>query len=912
MKETIEKKLLYHISNFGFRDLTNIQKKAIPIILRKRNALIISPTGTGKTEAAILPVLFHASENKNRGKPYLIYVTPLRALNRDLLCRIRNYSEYFGLKVEVRHGDTPIKLRKSIQQDPPDILITTPETLGILITLQPYIKWFKNLEWIIVDEVHELINSKRGVHLALSLERLEKIKEGFVRIGLSATVGNPNKVKNFLFGLERDGAIIVDRTSREYIFENVFVNDGIKDVVKKIIEIIEAPFLNQEAIIIFTNTRQMAEYLAAMIKAEKPEMPVEVHHGSLSKEVREQAEKNLREGKTKIIISTSSLELGIDIGTISLVIQIESPRQAIKLLQRIGRSEHKIGGKAKGIILSNSIDDYLETEAICELIKDNKLEEPTIHYKALDVLAHHIVGLTIVYKSIGIDEILKLSRKTLFYKDIAIEEILSILEILSEIGAIRLINNQIFRGRRSYEYYFNNISMIPDNLQYSVINTLNNSKIGSIDHLFINEALESGRPFILKGSGWSIISIDEKKQIVKVEPKNLSESEVPFWLGETIPVDFLTAKEVGKLRREILNLTKLNRYSLIKQELENTKNLLEQIPDDRQIIIEKEKKGNVFVIHACFGTKVNNTLGILLSTLLSSKLGYNIEYNFDPYRLILNGGYLLTFDSIREVLSKEINLKEVLEVALKDTNLIRTRGWNVAKRFGIISRHISYDSKLSSFLLRRYYGTAFYNETLNEIFIDKFDLERTSEILKNIREKKLHVFYKEVENFSPLARLGFKYAIKNVANIYDMDETMLNTVKERLENKKHLLLCLTCGKLEKIIQTKDVNDPIYCNICKSRLVTITSIWNKNAKEIIAKRIRGKKLSKEEENEYKKLWCVSSLIQNFGKKAIFVLSGYGIGPQNASRILDKKADMGELLNEIYRAEKNFIRTRPFWD
>ncbi|MEM3873343.1 MAG: Lhr helicase, partial [Nitrososphaeria archaeon] len=150
------------------------------------------------------------------------------------------------------------------------------------------------------------------------------------------------------------------------------------------------------------------------------------------------------------------------------------------------------------------------------------------------------------------------------------------------------------------------------------------------------------------------------------------------------------------------------------------------------------------------------------------------------------------------------------------------------------------------------------------------------------------------------------------ANIYDMDETMLNTVKERLENKKHLLLCLTCGKLEKIIQTKDVDDPIYCNICKSRLVTITSIWDKNAKEIIAKRIGGKKLSKEEEKEYKKLWCISSLIQSFGKKAIFVLSGYGIGPQNASRILDKKADVKELLNEIYRAEKNFIRTRPFWD
>ncbi len=906
-------KLFCQISNLGFKELTNIQKKVIPIILRRRNTLIISPTGTGKTEAAILPILFYASENKIRGKPYVLYITPLRALNRDLLRRIRNYAEYFDLKVEVRHGDTPTKLRKLIQQDPPDILITTPETLGVLITLQPYIKWFKNLDWVIVDEVHELINSKRGVHLALSLERLEKVKENFIRVGLSATVGNPDKIKKFLFGLERDGAIIVDKSSREYSFENIFVDGEINYLAEKIIEIIEGPFLNKKSVIIFTNTRQMAEYLAAIIKAKRPELPVEVHHGSLSREVREQTEKNLKEGETKIVISTSSLELGIDIGTISLVIQIESPRQAIKLLQRVGRSEHRIGGRAKGIILSNSIDDYLETEAICELIKDGKLEEPTVHYKALDVLAHHIVGLTIVYKSIGIDEILKFSRKTLFYKDITIEEILSILEILSEIGAIRLVDNQIFRGRKSYEYYFNNISMIPDNVQYSVINALNNSKIGSIDHLFVNEALEAEKPFILKGNGWSIISIDETKQIVKVEPKSLSESEVPFWFGETIPVDFFTAQRAGRLRKEILNsITHSGTGAIIKQELENTRNLLEQIPDDRQIIIEKEKGRGIFVLHACFGTKVNNTLGILLSTLLSSKLGYNIEYNFDPYRIILNGGYILTFSDIKGVLSKEVNLKEVLEVALKDTNLIRTRGWNIAKRFGIVPRHLSYDSKLSSFLLRRYYGTAFYNETLNEIFIDKFDLEITSEILRKIRERKLQIFYREVENFSPLAKIGFKHAIKNVASVYDIDETMLNIVKERLENKKHLLLCLTCGKLEKIIQTKDIEETIYCTICRSRLVTITSIWDKKAKEIIMKKIRGKELSKEEEKQYKKLWCVSSLIQNFGKRAIFVLSGYGIGPQNASKILDKKADITELLNEIYRAEKNFIRTRPFWD
>lgn len=909
--ENIYEKFLYHVSRLGFKTLTNIQKKAIPVIINKINTLIIAPTGTGKTEAAILPILFHISENKIKGKPSVLYITPLRALNRDLLRRIRKYSEYFNLKIEVRHGDTPIGLRRKIQQNPPDILITTPETLSALLTLPTYIEWFKSVEWVIVDEVHELINSKRGVHLALSLERLEKIRKGFVRIGLSASVGAPDKVKTFLFGLGRKGAVIIDKNARRYIFENVFIDGEMKDVIENIIERIEDESI-QGSIIIFTNTRQMAEYLASIIKTRRPEILLEVHHGSLSREVREQAEKNLREGKVKVVISTSSLELGIDVGTISLVFQIESPRQVTKLLQRVGRSEHKVGGIAKGIILNNFMDDFIETEAICELVRKGIVEEPSIHYKALDVLAHHIAGLTIVYKTVNLEDIIKLAKGTIFYKDLTIEEVFSVLEILSEMSVIRVVNEQVHMGRKSYEYYFSNISMIPDNLQYIVINALNNNRIGSIDYLFINEALEEGKPFILKGTGWSLISIDEQKQIVKVEPRDLSESEIPFWLGEIIPVDYFTAQEVGKLRKNINLRKNIDKFAFLKLMLETTKNLLGHIPDNESIFIEKRKGGNIFVIHACFGTKVNNTLGILLSTFLSAKLGYKIEYSFDPYRIILNGGCLLTFENILEVLSKEINLKEILAVALRDTNILRIRGWNIAKRFGIIPRDIPYDSKSSSFLLKRYSNTAFYKEVLNEIFVDKFDLERTYNILKRIRDGDVQIFYKELEDFSPIAKIGFKYAIKEVASIYNIDETMLNIVKERLENRRHLLLCLSCGKLEKIIQTKDVDDFIHCNLCGSRLVTITSVKDRKAIEIIRKRALGKKLSKEEEKEYRKLWSISSLIQNFGKKAIFVLSGYGIGPKIAGRILDKKADMTELLNEIYRAEKNFIRTRPFWD
>ena len=280
--------------------------------------------------------------------------------------------------------------------------------------------------------------------------------------------------------------------------------------------------------------------------------------------------------------------------------------------------------------------------------------------------------------------------------------------------------------------------------------------------------------------------------------------------------------------------------------------------------------------------------------------------------VILNGGEMLTPDLIKETLIKEFNLKEILEVAVKDSNLIRTRGWHVARRFGVIPRTVAYDSRFSGLIMRRYFDTSIYNEVLNEVFTDKFDLENTNRILSDIREKKISIFSKREQEFSPLAKLGFKYKSKSTTTAYDVSITILNTVKERLENRKHKFLCLSCGKLDKTLLTREVTEPIRCQKCRSSLITIIQSWNDTANNIIEKKLQNKKLGKEELGEYKKLWKTSSLIQNFGKKAIFVLSGYGIGPSNAVRILDKNANEEELLREIYRAEKVFIRTRPFWD
>ncbi|MGQ9781656.1 MAG: hypothetical protein ACUVQ8_05305 [Nitrososphaeria archaeon] len=262
---------------------------------------------------------------------------------------------------------------------------------------------------------------------------------------------------------------------------------------------------------------------------------------------------------------------------------------------------------------------------------------------------------------------------------------------------------------------------------------------------------------------------------------------------------------------------------------------------------------------------------------------------------------------------QEIDIKKILEVAVRDSNLIRTRGWHVSKRFGIVPKEAAYDSRFSGLIMRRYINTPVYREALNEIFTDKFDIENTCKILSNIRNQRIPIVFKRQKELSPLAELGLKYMwYMSRTTAYDVSMTILNTVKNRLENRKHKFLCLSCGKFIKTIATREVLDSIYCQRCKSRLITMVPVWNDSADKIIKKRLQNQRLAKEELSEYRRLWKISSLLQNFGKKAVFVLSGYGIGSSNAVKILDKKANEEELLREIYRAEKVFIRTRPFWD
>jgi ATP-dependent Lhr-like helicase len=344
-------------------EATPIQEKAIPAVLAGKNVLLIAPTGVGKTEAALLPVMHKLLESPH--KPVaVLYITPLRALNRDMLERISWWAKKLSLTVSVRHGDTSQHERSKQLKSPPLILVTTPESLNLVLSAPKMGAHLENVRFVIVDEVHELAESKRGAQIALALERLKIQCLGFQRIGLSETVGDPAKIAGF-FGLDS----VIEAGAERKISISVELPKHSKDDValsarlhappdtvarlRRLKELID----RHTSVLTFVNTRSTAEMLSSRFEAWEGANKIGVHHSSLSKDVRVVAEKQFKDGTIKGLIATSSLELGIDIGLIDLVVQYSSPRQATRITQRIGRSGHSVSKLPRGVILSTDYED---------------------------------------------------------------------------------------------------------------------------------------------------------------------------------------------------------------------------------------------------------------------------------------------------------------------------------------------------------------------------------------------------------------------------------------------------------------------------------------------------------------------------------------------------------------------------
>src|SRR5439155_1220735 len=430
---------------------TEAQEKAIPPILEGKNVLLISPTASGKTESAILPVFTRFLNEADRGPGVkIIYITPLRALNRDLLDRLRWWGQKIDLKVGVRHGDTEIKERASQSRSPPDLLITTPETLQAILPGRILRRHLRDIRFVIIDEVHELAEDKRGSQLAIALERLRWVAQrDFQMVGLSATIGSPDVVGKFLVGEGR---------------------------------------------------------------------PVEIVHIPVARRM-----------KLEIV---SPEPTGEDV-------RLAGKR----LIQRVGRSGHSVGKMADGIIITMDSDDTLEAMVIARKAKGEDLEDVTVPEKPFDALCHQIAGLLIQNRKWYYSELLDILRKAYPYRNLTEEDVAAVTNYMHSrfprLGWVSAQDKMVMRPSRVkdlYRYYFNKLSMIPDEKQYLVVEQESETAVGVLDEAFVAEYGQPGTKFIVRGTPWMMQSIRGDKIFVR----GISDptGAIPSWIGEEIPVPF--------------------------------------------------------------------------------------------------------------------------------------------------------------------------------------------------------------------------------------------------------------------------------------------------------------------------------------------------------------------------------------
>ena len=913
----IERQIIESFKDEGFQNLTKIQSISIPVIARMKNCLLVAPTGSGKTEASIIPI-FSLLENDRDNKINLtdnnaiivLYITPLRALNNDVLRRIINYAKKRNLDAQIRHGDTTRTARQKLIIKPPHILITTPESLGIILTHEKLKSYLKHLRWVIVDEVHELIGNERGTHLTVSLERLENISShNVVRIGLSATVGNLKDAANFISGANRKCAILVDNTIRKYDIDVKYLKGSISNVAKFVIKYLKDNKICG-SILLFTNTRDEAEYIGTTMR-NLNDVPIEIHHGSLSRETREETEIKLRDGLTSIVVCTSSLELGLDIGSVELVIHYGSSKQVSKLIQRIGRSRHVNFKSAKGLIIASSGDDELECLSIINRMKKRSIEIQNPHTDALDVVSHHLIGFVIsTSEPKKLDEVYQIITRAYPFRSLSFSDIEQCAVLLDSFKIIKYdpINKTYARRIKSYKYYFENISTIPNIVKFEVMDVIRKKRIGTLDQQFIGEFGERGNVFILKGTQWRIVSVDDNKLQVNVEQVFGSPINIPHWIGEMIPVDYETAAEVGKLRNKVLNDSNIK----VESEIKNTLQKIPIIPDSKNIVLESVINRNAVVVHSTFGTKINNTLSSLFSTFLASYVGHLVETKSDAYRILLSSSVRLSRINIEKVFYDEYDVETILITSLSNTYNLNWRVWMVSKKFGLVDKNAIYDKRLARFIYDRYSKTPISKESIRELIHDKYDVESTQEILRKIRNREISIHWLDLSLFSPLAQSIIEHHSKTSSSPLSIERGVLELIKERLDKTKHRLICIRCGKWERLVETREIMESISCKVCGSRLITTTFSSDYELSKIILNKLKGSEINPEQNHKFERAWKTASLINNFGKKALTVLSGYGIGVETAARILRNYVDDENLYKNIYDAERQYVTTRGFWN
>ncbi|MDI3475037.1 MAG: ATP-dependent helicase Lhr and Lhr-like helicase [Thermococcaceae archaeon] len=797
-----------------FGTFTPPQRYAVLEIHKGENVLISSPTGSGKTLSAFLSaineLILLGKEGKLEDKIYVLYVSPLRALNNDIkrnlegpLAEIKEVAKELGyelpeIRVGIRTSDTSSYEKSKMVKKPPHILITTPESLAIALNAPKFSERLKTVKYVIIDEVHALAENKRGSHLALSIERLQEMAENeFVRIGLSATIHPLEEVAKFVFGFDDDGnprpGLIVDVSFAKQT--EIRVESVVEDLIYTPANVLSDALYNRLAelirnhrtTLIFTNTRSGAERVAFNLKKRFPEFEglIEAHHSSLSREVRLDVEERLKRGELRCVVSSTSLELGIDIGTIDLVVLIGSPKSVNRALQRIGRAGHRLHDVSKGIILALDRDDLVEVTILAHNARRRKLDRVKIPRNPLDVLVQHVLGMALT-RVWDVEEAYRVVRRAYPYRDLPFEDFMSVLRYLAG-EYVGLEERKVYakiwldegkfgkRGKMTRAIYYMNTGTIPDEAKVKVY-SMDKRLIGTVEEEFA-ERLMPGDIFVLAGRTYEFVK--SRGNRIYVIPREGAKPTIPAWFSEMLPLSFDLALDIQAFRREMKRL--LGRKDALKKLMKKyeideraarailayfrEQERYSTIPDDRLLLVEEVEKERTYeyFFHTLVGRRANEALSRAFAYLVSRRKRCNVgvAISDNGFSLIVPHDKRLTEDEIRELFNLE-DLRGTLKKALDNTELLKRRFRHVANRgLLILRRYVGRDKSLSrqqmmavtllKILKKHYPDFPLLREVYREIMEDKMDVESAELFLSWVREGRIGLVIEHNRLPSPFA-----------------------------------------------------------------------------------------------------------------------------------------------------------------
>ena len=813
-----------------FREFSLPQLYGVMEIHSRSNILVSAPTGATKTLTAFLSILNELIDSSEKGilenRVYCIYVSPLKALSNDISVNLieplkemeKLAKKKIGVRVAVRTGDTTPYERQKMLDKVPHILITTPESLAIMLTSIKFRELLRNVEWVIVDEVHALAENKRGVHLSLSLERLNLLSPSMTRVGLSATISPLEEIARFLVGYNNDGTErnckIVDVQFIKQMDLKVLspvpdlVDMEHKNMHDSMYRLIDDLIQQHRTTLIFTNTRAATERVVHHLKEKFPKKYTEnigAHHGSLSKTHRHNIEKRLRNGELKVIVSSTSLELGIDIGHIDLVICLCSPKSVARFLQRAGRSGHKLHDKVKARIIVLDRDDLVECAVLLKAAVEKKIDKIHIPKNALDVLAQQIHGMAIEQKWKA-REMFKVLKQSYSCNNLEYSDFKEVVEYLSG-KYVSLEDRHIYakiwydeetgeigrKGKMSRVIYMTNVGTIPD--ETHVIVKVGEQVIGTIDEAFL-ERLKRGDVFVLGGDRYEFLYA--KGMVAYANASVYRPPTIPSWFSEMLPLSFDLALEIGRFRKlanemfcsgkskkEITEFiagyvyADENSVESIYRYFEEQYNYAE-IPSHSRIIVEHytdEKKRKYAIFHALYGRRVNDCLSRALAYAISRTQHRDVEIGIN------DNGFYIASDKVVDVMKafkmiKSNEMRKVMENAIEQSEVLKRRFRHCATRAFMILRNYMGRQKrvgrqqVSSMILlnavkRINQNFCILKEAKREVLEDLMDVENAAKVIQGIEEKRILV--KEISTSLP-SPFAFNLVLQGFTDLMKIED----------------------------------------------------------------------------------------------------------------------------------------------